>query len=317
MIVMRRCLYCYESLGTHKTDFHPECSREFYGDEAVPTLDFSETDLEALATQVIRSQFAVTGVQAKISLQPGRANDPHASKKLTIEGLWGTYILKPASKVYPELPEVEDLSMHLARLADIPVVPHSLCRLKSGNLAYITRRVDRNKGIALAMEDLCQLSGRLTEHKYHGSYEQVAKTIAKYSENPLIDVVGFFEQVLFCFLIGNADMHLKNFSLLYTPGHGHSLCPAYDLLSTVLVNPADKEELALTLNGKKKRLRRKDFVAAFNNLQLSPKKQENIFEKFAACRGAWEKMIAKSFLSREMNAGYLEMLDAKFRQISL
>jgi serine/threonine-protein kinase HipA len=105
------------------------------------------------------------------------------------------------------------------------------------------------------MEDMCQLTERLTEDKYHGSYEQIGKAIQKYSASPGLDVENFFEIVLFSFLTGNADMHLKNFSLLEQPGLGMTLSPAYDLVNTALVNPADDEELALNLNGRKKNIK--------------------------------------------------------------
>lgn len=170
--------------------------------------------------------------------------------------------------------------MHLAEMAKISTVPHSLIRLQSGSLAYITKRIDRVKKKKWAMEDMCQLTERLTEDKYHGSYEQIAKAILKYSANPGLDVVNFFEQVLFSFLTGNADMHLKNFSLITHPEAGPVLSPAYDMVATVLVNPADDEDMALTLNGKKKKLKRSDFTAAFTTSKLDPKQQENIFKKW-------------------------------------
>lgn len=75
------------------------------------------------------------------------------------------------------------------------------------------------------------------------------KAIRKYSAMPGLDLVNFFELVVFSFVTGNADMHLKNFSLLDQPGLGMTLSPAYDLVNTALVNPADDEEMALTLNG--------------------------------------------------------------------
>lgn len=118
--------------------------------------------------------------------------------------------MKPATKQYPHLPEVEDLTMHLAELCGIATVPHALIRLQNGSLAYITKRIDRAKKTKLHMEDMCQLTERLTEDKYKGSYEQIAKAILKYSENPGLDLINFFEQVIFSFLTGNADMHLKN-----------------------------------------------------------------------------------------------------------
>src|SRR5690606_2026817 len=139
----------------------------------------------------------------------------------------------------------------------------------------------RTKKGKLAMEDMCQLTERLTEDKYYGSYEQIGKAILKHSVTPGLDVVNFFELVIFSFLTGNADMHLKNFSLLEQPGMGMTLSPAYDLVNTALVNPTDDEEMALTLNGRKKKLKKQDFVAAMNTLKVEEKQQENIFNKMA------------------------------------
>ncbi len=110
------------------------------------------------------------------------------------------------------------------------------------------------------MEDVCQITERLTEEKYNGSYEQIAKAIRRHSVNPGLDVINFFEMVLFCFLTGNVDMHLKNFSLVDTAEKGGiTLAPAYDMVATALVTPNDKVDLALTLNGKNKRITLNDF----------------------------------------------------------
>lgn len=250
---MKRCLFCYQPLTEIETDFHPSCSRKIFEQPVPPELPYTEAQMAELALKVVQTQVTVTGVQAKLSLHLESPEGKRAPKKFTIVGLCGGYILKPPTRHFPQLPEVEDLTMHLARLASISVVPHSLIRLQSGSLAYITKRIDRVKTGKLHMEDMCQLTERLTEDKYHGSHEQVAKVILKYSRNPGLDVINYFEQVLFSFLTGNADMHLKNFSLIKIPGTGHVLSPAYDLVATALVNPADKEDLALTLNGKKKK----------------------------------------------------------------
>ena len=145
------------------------------------------------------------------------------------------------------------------------------------------------------MEDMCQLTERLTEDKYHGSYEQIAKAIMKYSVNPGLDLVNFFEQLLFSFLTGNADMHLKNFSLINEPGAGYTLTSAYDMVSTALVNPKDDEELALTLNGKKRKINRNDFIACFNKMKLEIKQQENIFKKMEKAKKNWFNFIDISF----------------------
>jgi serine/threonine-protein kinase HipA len=229
--------------------------------------------------------------------------------------MWGGYILKPPSPHYPHMPEVEDVTMHLAKIAKINVVPHSLIRLQSGNLAYITKRIDRVKKTKLHMEDMCQLTERLSEDKYNGSYGQIAKAIQQHSKNPGLDVVYFFELVLFSFLTGNADMHLKNFSLINQPGIGPVLSPAYDLLATAMVNPADNEEMALTLNGKKKKIKRCDFETAFNTLKLDAKQQENIFNKMERVMPEWVEMIDISFLIDEWKEMYKALIKERYNRL--
>jgi len=214
------------------------------------------------------------------------------------------------------MPEVEDVTMHLANIAKIKVVPHSLIRLQSGNLAYITKRIDRVKKAKLHMEDMCQLTEKLSEEKYHGSYEQIAKTIQQYSKNPGLDVINFFELVLFSFLTGNADMHLKNFSLINQPGIGPVLSPAYDLLATTLVNPADNEDMALSLNGKKRKIKRIDFETAFNTLKLDVKQQENIINKLKKASSKWEECIDISFLNDELKGMYKALIKERFSRLS-
>jgi len=304
---VNRCLYCYLPLLKGQTDFHPACSRKIFGTSTAPILPYTEEQMNDLALQVVKTQMTVTGVQPKLSLEINDENK-QGPKRFSIVGLWGGYILKPPTNHYPHLPEVEDLTMHLAAIAHINTVPHSLIRLQTGNLAYITRRIDRNKTNKLHMEDMCQLTERLTEDKYHGSYEQIAKAILKYSVNPVLDAINFFEQVLFSFLTGNADMHLKNFSLINLPGIGYQLTPAYDMVATALVNPADDEDLALTLNGKKKKIRQTDFTAAFTMLKLDARQQENIFRKMDKAIPKWIAFIDNSFLNDEMKAAYKELI---------
>jgi len=202
-----RCLYCYNELWEDEIDFHPACSHNMWCSAKPPLLNYTEGDMEPLAVQVVRSHIAVTGVQPKLSLSIQKMETGIQPQCFTIAGSWGAYILKLPVSHYPSLPEVDDLTMHLASIAKIATVPHSLIRLQSGNLAYITRRIDRVKGAKLHMEDMCQLTGKLTEDKYRGSYEQIGKAILKYSANPGLDLVNFFEQVVFSFLTGNADMH--------------------------------------------------------------------------------------------------------------
>ena len=297
---MARCLYCYKELGEGEKDFHKSCSKKIFGTQGVPELPYTREDLTDLARQVIRSQTTLTGVQAKLSLDISKSMEG-GTGRFTIVGLWGRYILKPQTDRFTNLPEVEDLTMHLAELAKIKVVPHSLVRFADGELCYITRRIDRtSKGDKLAMEDMCQLTERLTEHKYKGSYEQIAKAIQRFSSVPKLDMVNYWEQVVFSWITGNADMHLKNFSL-YSKERGiYMLTPAYDMLSATLVMPEDTEELALTLNGKKRELKKTDFVTAMQASGLGSKVIENIFNKFLRVRDKWIEFIDMSFLPDKM-----------------
>lgn len=162
-------------------------------------------------------------------------------------------------------------------------------------------------GSKLPMEDMCQLTGRLTEYKYKGSYEQIAKTIRQYSSRPQLDLVNFWEVVVFSWLTGNTDMHLKNFSL-FNPGMGYSLTPAYDLLSTALVMPEDTEELALTLNGKKRKIHIADFEAAMLTSGLTEKVIANMEKKFRKAMPKWFETIDTSFLSDEMKMAYKHLI---------
>jgi serine/threonine-protein kinase HipA len=312
---MSNCLFCYQPLAANEQDFHASCSKKIFGQPTPPDLPYSEEDLEPLAKKVIQSQTSVTGVQAKLSLHITGNPIGGNERRFTIVGLWGGYLLKPPTAWYPQLPEVEDVTMHLAQLAKIKTAPHSLIRLQSGNLAFVTKRIDRTKNGKLAMEDMCQLTERLTEDKYHGSYEQIAKAIQRHSVTPGLDVVNFFELVLLSFLTGNADMHLKNFSLLEQPGLGMVLSPAYDLVNTALVHPADEEEMALTLNGRKKKLTKQDFVAAMNTLKLEEKQQEMIFNKMAKAWPQWQELIDRSFMSVEFKEQYKSLLKERMNRI--
>jgi len=302
---MSRCLYCYKELAPGEADFHKECAKKFFGTSEAPALDYSRDEMDALAGQIIQSQTTLTGVQPKLSLHLDKHRN---SKKLTIVGLWGDYIFKPQTERFGLLPENEDLTMHLAQIAKIKIVPHSLIRMKDGSLGYITRRIDRTKsGEKIAMEDMCQLTERQTEHKYKSSYEQIGKAIRKYSSNPQMDVTEFFEVVYFSWLTGNNDMHLKNFSL-YQPSGEVRLAPAYDMLNVAIANPADDEELALTLNGRKKRIIDSDFEKAFDTCGIPAKVFSNLKKKYVKLYPEFCSCIDSSFLDEPAKQNYKTLL---------
>ena len=307
---MSKCLYCYKELADGEVDFHKGCCKKFFGIPEAPELPYSLDELDTLAAQVIQSQTTLTGVQAKLSLHLDRHD---GSKRLTIVGLWGDYIFKPQTQSYKTLPENEDLTMHLAEIAKIKVVPHTLIRLKDGTLGYLTKRIDRSAdGDKIPMEDMCQLTERQTEYKYKSSYEQIAKVIAKYSYVPLLDLTDFYEQVFFSWLVGNNDMHLKNFSL-YAPKGKWGLTPAYDLLNVTLVNPKDDEELALTLNARKKRIKKADFVKAMETSGIAPKVFENMVSKYHKLLPKFNEVIDMSFLDGEDKEMYKQSIAARLK----
>lgn len=288
-------------------DFHKSCARKIFESASVPELPYVRANIKDLAKEIVTASTTVTGVQSKLSLDIARASNKEVLR-FTIVGLWGRFILKPQTELYPHLPELEDVTMHMAEAVGIKTVPHSLIRFADGELCYITRRIDRTKhGEKIAMEDMCQLSERLTEDKYKGSYERIAKLIQQYSSVPLLDVVNFWELVIFSWLTGNADMHLKNFSL-YKPVDTYSLTPAYDLLSTALVMPEDTEELALTLCGKKRKIKRSDFEKAMFSSGLNPKVVERIFAKFKKVISTWMDIIDTSFLPSKMKLAYKDKI---------
>lgn len=307
-----KCLCCYKELLPGQTDFHPSCAKKMFGTKEQPRLDYTQADMERLATETIQSQTTLTGVQAKLSLN---LTEHEGTKRLTIVGLWGQFVFKPQTELYAQLPEMEDLTMHLAEDAKLSVARHSLIRLADKSLGYITLRFDRDgKGKKIAMEDMCQLAERKTEDKYKSSYEQVAKLIAQYSDVPQLDLTNFYELLIFCFLTGNNDMHLKNFSL-YKPATQQVLSPAYDLVNVALVNPKDKEELALTLNGKKSNIRLCDFEEAAKRANLPDNFVRLTIERFARCLTKWEKTIDHSYISAEQKEAYKSMLHKRFERL--
>ena len=310
--VMSKCLYCYKELREGEVDFHKACSKKFFGVPTAPELPYSLDELDTLAAQVIKSQTTLTGVQAKLSLHLDRHE---GSKRLTIVGLWGDFIFKPQTQSYKTLPENEDLTMHLAEIAKIKVVPHTLIRLQDGTLGYLTKRIDRtSEGDKIPMEDMCQLTERQTEYKYKSSYEQIAKVIAKHSYVPLLDLTDFYEQVFFNWLVGNNDMHLKNYSL-YAPKGKWVLTPAYDLLNVSMVNPKDTEELSLTLKTKKKRIKKSDFVRAMETSGISPKVFDNILAKYRKLLPKFNEIIDISFLYEEDKDLYKQSIASRLARI--
>jgi serine/threonine-protein kinase HipA len=299
---MSTCWFCYKDADG--ASYHPHCAKKFFGAPIIPELALDDQLIAELAEKTVNRRIAVTGVQPKLSVTLEKAKE--GVDKLTIVGLWGEYILKPQQKKWPSMPETEDLTMHLASLFKIGVCDHTLMKASDGSLVYLAKRFDREKGRKIHMEDLCQLSEFLTENKYKGSYEKAGRLVTRYCVNKGFDALSYFEVVLFSYLSGNNDMHLKNFSLLHRP-KGVALSPAYDLLNATLINPDDEEEMALTLNGRKKKIRKTDFTALGQSLEIPAKAIENSFSKFRGGNAAVDDLIDSSFLDEKKKERYKEI----------
>jgi serine/threonine-protein kinase HipA len=221
-------------------------------------------EIERLAIETVNQRLALTGVQRKLSMSlVGTSTE----RRMTIVGaLGGSHILKPPTPDYPGMPELEHWTMVLARASGLRVAECGLIPLATGEPAYITRRFDREGDRRIHVEDLAQLSGLATEHKYRSSMEKVGSLVRSLVTTPGDDVLRLFEVTLFSFLVGNSDMHLKNWSLLRDSGRV-VLAPAYDLLPVRLL-VRDPEDSALPINGRKNRLERRDFEALAKHLKI-------------------------------------------------
>lgn len=313
----KKCLYCYQELKDEtQFEFHDHCSLTFFGTKEVPVLTYSYEQMAELAKHVVERSVAVPGVQPKLSLTlVNEALENGNRGRLTVVGaLGGNFILKPPSKHYPEMPQNEHLTMRMAESFGIKTVQSSLIRLESGELSYITKRIDRSEnGQKIHMLDMFQILE--ATDKYKSSMEKVGKAIGEYSSNTLLDKLNFFELSVFCFLTGNNDMHLKNFSMIKS-GTDWLLAPAYDLLNATISNPEDLEEFALTLDAKKRKLKRNHFEYLGKVLELNEKQIDGVFKRVIGNRNVAEDWIEKSFLSDEYKEKYRALLDQRYGVIT-
>ena len=221
------------------------------------------------------------------------------------------------------MPELEDLTMKLAEVAGIATAKHGLIRMADGELAYITRRMDRGAdGEKYSMLDMCQLTNRLTEHKYLGTYSQLAETIKTYSISPMLDVQRFWEIVIFSWITGNSDMHCKNFSLIDDKYIGYQLSPAYDLLAVLLTGIDDNDEMAMPLMGSI--VNDSSAISGLTGVMFGevmvksgvPEKVAyKILDKFVKCCDKWNDIIDASFLSKRKKIEYKELVAERLGRI--
>ncbi len=259
------------------------------------------------------SKMSIQGVQPKLSVRLNVKNEI-----FEIVNTNGHYIFKPQTIAYREVPENEDVTMRMAKLIGINVPLHGLVYSKDGTLTYFIRRFDRkSRNLKIPVEDFAQLSGKSRDTKYESSMEQVISIIEKFCTFPAIEKLKLFNLTLFNFLIGNEDMHLKNFSLI-RQDLKVELSPAYDLLnSTIILN--SQEELALPLKGKKNKLKPDDFFVYFakDRLELTPKSIEQTLSRIKRAFPKWIDLIQKCFLSEDMKRRYSDLVHDRFRRLDL
>jgi len=310
----KHCLYCYQSLTENdQVDFHERCSLKFFGTKTPPVFNYSLNEMAELAKNVVERSVAVPGVQPKLSLTivNDTLTDDRRGRLTVVGALGGNYIFKPPSEHFAEMPENEHVTMRIAEdVFKLRTVPSSLIRLASGELAYITKRIDRTgTGEKIHMLDMFQILEAFD--KYKGSMERVGKALQAYSSNTLLDLSYYFELTLFSYLTGNNDMHLKNFSMINSGGKW-GLSPAYDLLNVSIVNPSDKEELALTLEGRKKKLRPENFDSFARNLGLNDRQLKNTYSRFLKNKQLAFDWLDRSFLSPEQTEAYKALMDKRY-----
>ncbi len=302
-----RCLVCGLPLRSGESLYHVKCMKKLFHTVKIPLLNYTQEELNELAKSNIMERISVPGVQPKLSLRLEKGHAENNSR-LTLVGLEGDYILKPQTRQWPSLPEAEHFAMLFARLCKIETAEFGLIPLHSSEFAFITRRMDRTESGALHMEDLCQLTNKLTSQKYRGSMEQIGKVLRRYSSKPGLDEVRLLELTLFSFLIGNSDMHLKNFSMIRTAKGSYELTPAYDLVPVKIILPADNEELALSLCGKKSNLRYRDFARFAESLGLTRSQFEKTIKRIKfQSEAKLEEALDRCFMPHGMQESFRKL----------
>ncbi len=316
------CLCCGKEIISEdsseiQNQWHKKCVKSFFGTNQFPEILISNEQLEFLVSETVSKGFTIAGVQKKLSLHLSKEKET----RLTIVGYPAGYILKPQVEEFMHLPEMEWLVMMLAKVAGIKTVPNALVKLQDG-LAYITKRIDRlssKSGTELfAMEDFCQLSERLTEEKYKSSYERCAKIISQYSSTIGLDSAELFYRLLFCFVTGNSDMHLKNFSLIEAEPKSRNfvLSPAYDLLPVTIVMPEDTEEFALTMNGKRANIRKSDFLTFAQSCKIPEKAAYKMINKLLSLKEKLLTVVADSFICESEKSSFISLMTERMNRLS-
>ncbi len=307
------CLCCGKPINDGL--WHRSCIESFFGTSKLPEISIKEEDLKKLAILQLQNKYAVQGVQEKLSLHLDL--NIKRRPRLTIIGFPSGYILKPQSSTYKQLPEFEFTAMKLAEICAIRVVPHGLITINDENeLAYITKRIDRIGSHKVHMEDFAQATNTLTSDKYRGSYEECMELIEKHSKNPILDKALLYKLLYFCFIIGNSDLHLKNFSFIMGENGDLSLSNFYDLLPTKVILPSDSDDLGMRFNGKKNNLTRKDFENFASKVGINEKQVNSIIKGIDGRIDEMIDCIKHSLLSQNARTTWIRLLKKNLRRFN-
>jgi serine/threonine-protein kinase HipA len=303
---MNRCPITYELCGTDK---YSEKGLRLIAPKLTYLKDLPYTAVELRQEAANRAKkLSIQGVQPKLS-----AAISIMDQEFKIVDQFGTYIIKPQNDLFPQLPENEDVTMRMAKVFGLEVPFHGMVYAKDGSLSYFIKRFDRyGKGKKLATEDFAQLTANTRDTKYRFTMEKLIPVLDEFCSFPAIEKADFFKRILFCYLTGNEDMHLKNFSLITKNGKT-TLTPVYDFLNSSIAIKNPEEEIALTLKGKKSNLKAADFVDYFakDRLQLNEKTIANILQNMQQAIPKWKELLEISFLSPHMKERYLELLKSR------
>ncbi|RTZ02958.1 HipA domain-containing protein [Flavobacterium sp. GSP6] len=303
---MNRCPITYDLCGTDK---YSKKGLRMIAPKLAYLNDLPYTAVELRQEAANRAKkLSIQGVQPKLS-----AAISIVDQEFKIVDQFGTYIIKPQNDLFPQLPENEDVTMRMAKVFGLEVPFHGMLYGKDGSLSYFIKRFDRyGKGNKFATEDFAQLTGNTRDTKYRFTMEKLIPVLDEYCSFPAIEKADFFKRILFCYLTGNEDMHLKNFSLITKNGKT-TLTPIYDFLNSTIAIKNPDEEIALTLKGKKSNLRATDFIDYYGKerLQLNEKIIASILEQMKKATPEWKELLEISFLTDRMKEKYLELLESR------
>lgn len=306
---MNKCFCCHKN--TEGEQYHLRCLRKLFGHKWVPEIPYALSDMPDAVSKE-GGRMSISGVQIKASCRVITS-----SQKIKIVSVQGTHILKPQPAEYPGLPQCENLCMNIAAGLGMRVPPHGLFQMKDNTPCYIIARFDRGpRGTKHQVEDMAQILSYHSDDKYNASMEKIGKAIWKFTSNPGLEVLDFFERVLLSHIIGNGDMHLKNWSIMREESNLIRLTPCYDFIASSIYISSE-EETALTINGKKNKLSRSDFEIFANYLEIEPKSREMTFRKFIQARESIIEMINNSEMIPEYRDKLRGLVENRFTRLNL